>query len=74
VTAAEQVDRAARAVDLGMAYHELLDVLPDVEQVRITWRRKRGQWLASVGTVNATGTTEAEALRGVVQTLGKSKR
>jgi hypothetical protein len=74
MTNEQEIDRAERAHDFAAAWYELLEAMPDTEQVRVTWRKKRGQWLASVGSANATGTTEAEALRGVAQTLSKRKR
>lgn len=43
--------------------------LEPVQEVRIILRRKRGQWLAQVGSVSRTGSSEGEALGKVVDIL-----
>lgn len=71
------IDRANRSVQMGMAWHELIAAIPDDVLVKLTLRQRTGQWFATVSVgegrqrrdFNATGTSEAEALRGCVESL-----
>lgn len=78
---------AAQAVDLTIAFQRLTDVLPVVtrynkrtdeyepaQEVRLTLRRKTGQYYAGVGKVNATGTSWAEAVSGLAERLEDIER
>lgn len=69
-------------IDLALAFARLLDVVPTVtrynkrteayepsQEVRLTFRRKSGQWYAGVGRTGRTGTNAAEAIGALADAL-----
>jgi len=62
------------AYDFALAWRALRLAFPKGNVVRITLRRKTGQWLCSVEKVSATGRTEAEAMRNVAEMLDARNR
>ena len=71
----------SNAADFALVWARLAVVLPTVhrknrhgveeplQEVRMTFRRKSGQWFATVGSVSRTGSSEAAALGAVVDVL-----
>lgn len=57
------------AAELALAWQALKAALPDAPLVKITLRRKTGQVLCTVGRINRTGTSDAEAIRKVAEAL-----